>query len=288
MVIYPQRKGGAPMKKRLTNIIPTVITAISALLFLAPIVLILCNSLMSTGEVNDIYSITEGYSPLRLIPKITTIQQYYRIMIENPEYLVVFWNSMKIVVPIVTGQVIFASVAAYALSCFRFKGRNIIFFVYIAVMLMPSQATIVPNFIMVRRLGIIDTFYSVIFPGIFGAFGVVLLRQFMIGVPRDYIEAARIEGAGFIRILFKIVIPLVKGGFVSVIILCFVDSWGMVETPLVFLSDIKMQPISVYLSGATVTGELFAASALAMAVPLLLFLIGRDELIQGIELSGLK
>jgi len=276
------------MKKRLTNIIPTVITAISALLFLAPIVLILCNSLMSTGEVNDIYSITEGYSPLRLIPKITTIQQYYRIMIENPEYLVVFWNSMKIVVPIVTGQVIFASVAAYALSCFRFKGRNIIFFVYIAVMLMPSQATIVPNFIMVRRLGIIDTFYSVIFPGIFGAFGVVLLRQFMIGVPRDYIEAARIEGAGFIRILFKIVIPLVKGGFVSVIILCFVDSWGMVETPLVFLSDIKMQPISVYLSGATVTGELFAASALAMAVPLLLFLIGRDELIQGIELSGLK
>jgi multiple sugar transport system permease protein len=141
---------------------------------------------------------------------------------------------------------------------------------------------------MVRRLGMLDTFYSVIFPGIFGAFGVVLLRQFMLGVSRDYIEAARIEGAGFIRILFRIVIPLVKGGFVSVIILCFVDGWGMVEMPLVFLSDLTMQPISVFLSGAALSGELFAASAFAMVPPLLLFLLGREELIKGIELSGLK
>lgn len=276
------------MKKKLIRALPAVFVATAAIVFISPIVLILCNSLMSSAEVSGLYSITEGYAKLRLIPKMTTIEQHYRVMIENPAYLIVFWNSIKIAVPIVTGQVFFASLAAYALSCFEFKGRNVVFFIYVAVMLMPAQATIVPNFIMVRRLGLIDTFNSVIFPGIFGAFGVVLLRQFMLAVPRDYIEAARLEGAGFIRILFKIVIPLVKGGFVSVIILCFVDTWGMVETPLVFLSDITMHPISVFLSGAGVTEELFAASVLAMAPPLLLFLIGRDELIQGIELSGLK
>jgi len=275
-------------KKRLIKGLTTVFTVTAAMVFLSPIVIIIFNSLMSTTEVSGLYSITEGYARLRLIPKMTTIEQYYRIMIENPAYLIVFGNSMKITVPIVAGQVFFASLAAYALSCFEFKGKNVVFFVYVAVMLMPAQATIVPNFIIVRSLELIDSFYSIIFPGMFGAFGVVLLRQFMLAIPRDYIEAARIEGAGYIRILFRIVIPLVKGGFVSVIILCFVDSWGMVETPLVFLTNMTMHPISVFLSGMGITGELFAASVLAMAPPLLLFLIGRDELIKGIELSGLK
>lgn len=276
------------MKRRIVHALPIVFVVSVALMFLFPIAIVITNSLMSANEVNSLYVINEGYASLRFIPKRVTIDQHYRIMIENPAYLIVFWNSMKIVVPIVAGQVIIASFAAYSLSCFRFKGRDVVFFIYVAVMLMPSQATIVPNFIMVRRLGIIDTFYSVIFPGMFGAFGVVLLRQFMLSVPQEYIEAARIEGASYLHILFRIVIPLVKGGVVSVMILCFVDSWGMIETPLVFLSDIKMYPISVYLSGATLSGELFAASLLSMAVPLLIFLIGRDELIQGIELSGLR
>jgi len=275
-------------KKKVVNTLCTVLTGTAAMIFLLPILLVLCNSLMSSSEVNDLYAVTEGYAEFRMIPKITTIEQYYRALIENPGYLIVFWNSVRITVPIVIGQVFFASLAAYALSCFRFKGRNVIFFIYVAVMLMPSQATIVPNFIMVRRLAIIETYKSVIFPGIFGAFGVVLLRQFMLAIPRDYIEAARLEGASYMRVLFQIVVPLVKGGFVSVIILCFVDTWGMVETPIVFLSDIAMQPFSVFLSNAKITGELFAASVIAMAPPLLLFLIGRDELIQGIELSGLK
>jgi len=276
------------MKRKIIKALPAVFVAAAAIVFLLPIALVITNSLMSSNEVNSLYAANEGFASLRLIPNTVTLEQHYRIMIENPEYLVVFLNSMKIAVSIVGGQVIMASFAAYALSCFRFRGRDTVFFIYVAVMLMPSQATIVPNFLMVRRLGIIDTFYSVIFPGMFGAFGVVLLRQFMLAVPYEYIESARVEGASYLRILFSIVLPLVKGGLVSVIILCFVDSWSLIETPLVFLSDIKMHPISVYLSGATLSGELFAASLLSMAVPLLLFLIGRDELIQGIELSGLR
>ncbi|MGI6576905.1 MAG: carbohydrate ABC transporter permease [Eubacteriales bacterium] len=276
------------MIKKVIRALPTVFAVVTSGFFLLPIILVVFNSLMSSGEVNSLYAASNDYAVLRFIPKMTTIEQYYRVMIEDPAYLIVFWNSMRMVVPIVAGQVFFASLAAYALSCFEFKGREVIFFIYVAVMLMPSQATIVPNFIMVRRLGLIDTFQAVIFPGMFGAFGVVLLRQFMLAVPREYIEAARLEGSGFIRVLFQIVIPLVKGGFVSVIILCFVDNWGMVETPLVFLSDKTMSPISVFLSGAGMSGELFAASVLAMTPPLLLFLVGRDELVKGIELSGLK
>lgn len=115
------------MKKRVVNALPMVFTATAAAVFLAPIILVFCNSLMSSAEVNALYSMTEGFTELRLIPKMTTIEQYYRVMIENPAYLVVFWNSMKMVVPIVAGQVVLASVAAYALSCFRFRGRDIVF-----------------------------------------------------------------------------------------------------------------------------------------------------------------
>lgn len=275
------------MKARIIKALPTIFVAVFAIAFLFPIVLILITSLMSSREVSGLYG-GEGYSVLRLIPKMVTIEQYYTVLLEDPAYLTVFLNSVRIVLPTVAGQVFFATLAAYALSCFEFRGRDVIFFIYVAVMLMPTQATIVPNFIMIRRLGLMDRFEAVIFPGMFGAFGVVLLRQFMVSVPRDYIEAARIEGAGYFRILFRIVVPLVKGGVVSMIILCFVDCWGMVETPLVFLSEMTMFPMSVFLSGAGLSGELFAVSVLAMTPPLLLFLIGRDELIQGIELSGLK
>ena len=275
------------MRRRLKSLLCGGFVAVTALLVLLPIALVMVHALMSEQEILSLFG-SEGYARLRLIPHRLTLQQYYRVLIEQPEYLHTFWNSMGMTLPIVAGQTLVGTLAAYALGCYRFKGRTAVFFLYVAVMLMPSQATIVPNYIMVRRLGLLGGHASVILPGIFGTFGVVLLRQFMAAVPREYLEAAKLDGAGPLRTLFRVVLPLVWGGVASVVILCFVDSWGMVETPLVFLEEEKLYPLSVFLSGAKMSGTLFAASALAMTPPLLLFLAGRDELVRGIELSGLK
>ena len=123
-----------------------------------------------------------------------------------------FWNSLKIVLPLVIGQVAVGSMAAYVFAKLKFPHREKIFFLYIITMLMPFQVTLVPNYLVMDYLGLLDNPLSLILPGIFSAFGVFLLRQFMTYIPDSCIDAARIDGAGLVRIFFYIVLPMVNTG----------------------------------------------------------------------------
>lgn len=293
------------MKKTIGKVGLTAVMAALAVMFLFPIVLTFTNSLMSESEITtNFYAISKNrtaqnaddprlkgaYVNMKWIPDRVTLTQYYNVLVKKPQFLLMFWNSVRITVPIIAGQIVVASLAAYAFSQLRFRLREPLFFVYIVTMLMPFQVTLVPNFIMADKLGLLNSYGSIILPGIFSAFGVFLLRQYMIYIPYAYIEAARVDGASHLRIFTRIIVPMSRTGIAALAILVFIDNWNMVEQPLIFLHDAIKQPLSVYLSVISdgERGLAFAACALYMLPMLFVMLYAEKDLIEGIQLSGIK
>jgi multiple sugar transport system permease protein len=201
-----------------------------------------------------------------------------------------FWNSVIITVPIVVGQIIVSVLGAYAFAKLKFPFRDPLFFVYIIVMMMPFQVTLVPNFIILRQMKLLGSFAAIILPGIFSTFGVFLLKQFMAQVPDEYNEAAKIDGAGYFFTFLKIILPQCKGALASLAILVFIDNWNIVEQPLIFLEDEIKYPLSIFLSriNSSELGIAFACGILFMLPSLLVFLYGENYLVEGIQHSGLK
>ncbi|WP_445668084.1 carbohydrate ABC transporter permease [Paenibacillus sp. FSL H3-0333] len=271
-----------------------------ALLMLFPIGVTLINSFMSSREIGINYGpigqmnkVVEGrsdpFANLKWLPDQVSLEQYGKVLMDSPMYLSMFWNSVFLVVPIIAGQTVIAALAAYAFSKLRFRGREFLFLVYVLTMLMPFQVTLVPNYIMADRLGLLNSAGAIILPGIYAAFGVFMLRQFMLDIPYAYIEAAKMDGAGHLRIFYTIIVPMVQPGLAALTILLFVDYWNMVEQPLIFLDDPLRQPLSVYLSNvSSEKGLAFAASMIYMAPMVLLFLYAETYFIEGIQLSGIK
>ena len=268
-----------------------------AVLFLLPTVLTITNSFMSEAEIKSnygmIFSTTQGgyvskKVNLKFIPDKVTLSQYITGLIKSPEYLLKFWNSILLVVPIVILQVAIASVAAYSFTRWRGKIRSGIFFFYVILMLMPYQVTLVPNYLVSQWLGILNTRWAIILPGIFAPFSVFLLTKFMRRIPYSLIEAAKVDGAGEWEIFTKICLPQCRSALYSIAILVFIDYWNMVEQPLILLQDADAQPLSVFLSkiNAGEIGLAFAMATVYMIPSLLLFLHGEEYLVEGIANAG--
>lgn len=279
----------------------TVLMGMLALLMLFPILFTLANSFMTEGEISYNYQLIgkmvdveagglDSFINLKLIPDWLSFKQYSEVLIQTPVFLHMYWNSIFIVVPIIAGQVVVASLAAYAFAKLRFMGRDGLFLIYLMTMLMPFQVTLVPNYIVVEKLGLMNTSAALILPGIFSAFGVFMLRQFMLHIPSTYSEAAKIDGAGHFRIFYSIIVPLIRPGIAALVVLLFVDNWNMVEQPLIFLQDTFKQPLSLYLSQINegARGVAFAASVLYMIPMVLLYLYAESYFVEGIQLSGIK
>ncbi len=290
-----------PVVKVLRKGALTLVMAVIAVLLLIPIVITFTNSLMTEKEIEINYGpigqmneVIEGredpFVNLKLLPDQVSLDQYAKVLLDNPKYLTMFWNSVFMVVPIIAGQTLVAALAAYAFSKLKFRGRDPLFLIYVLTMLMPFQVTLVPNYIMADKLGILNSSYAIILPGIFAAFGVFMLRQFMLDIPYAYIEASKMDGAGHFLIFYKIIIPMIKPGLAALVILLFVDYWNMVEQPLIFLDDPFKQPLSVFLSRINEgeRGIAFAASILYMAPMVMLFLYAESYFIEGVQLSGIK
>ena len=274
-----------------------LLCAFFAVAFLLPTVLTITNSFMSESEINANYGMvfsttTGGYVSekvnLKFIPDKVTLSQYITGLVKSPEYLLKFWNSVILVVPIVILQVAIASVAAYSFTRWRGKLRSGIFFFYVILMLMPYQVTLVPNYLVSDWLGILNTRWSIIFPGMFAPFSVFLLTKFMRRIPYSLIEAAKVDGAGEWDIFTKICLPQCRSALYSIAILVFIDYWNMVEQPLILLQDAESQPLSVFLSSinAGEIGLAFAMATVYMIPSLLLFLHGEEYLVEGIANSG--
>ncbi|GIO38496.1 sugar ABC transporter permease [Paenibacillus antibioticophila] len=276
----------------------TLVMGTVAALFLFPIVITFTNSFMTAREIDINYGpigqMNEAtgknlFGNLKWLPDQVSMEQYGKVLVGSSMYLRMFWNSVFLVIPIIAGQTLVSAFAAYAFSKLQFRGRDRWFLVYVMTMLMPFQVTLVPNYIMADKLGLLNSPNAIIWPGIFAAFGVFMLRQFMLHIPYAYIEAAKMDGAGHLRIFTTIIVPMVKPGLAALVVLLFVDYWNMVEQPLIFLDDPFRQPLSVYLSRINdEPGIAFAASVLYMTPMVLLFLYAETYFIKGIQLSGIK
>lgn len=280
--------------------IATLIAAVFAILFLLPIVLTISNSFMASSEISSNYGtvfatndsggkvyIAEKVN-LKFIPDMVSFSQYITVLFKSPEYLLKFWNSVVLVGPIVVFQLVVASLASYGFARYRGRIREIIFFGYIILMLMPYQVTLVPNYLVSNWLNILDTYWAIWLPGIFSPFAVFLLTKFMRRIPTSVIEAAQIDGAGEWQIYRKICLPLCKGAICSAAILVFIDYWNMVEQPIILLSDAEKHPLSVFLSkiNAGEVGLAFAVATIYMVPSLLIFLYGEEYLVDGITYQG--
>ncbi|MFI3214042.1 MAG: carbohydrate ABC transporter permease [Eubacteriales bacterium] len=288
------------IRRNLTNMIITVMMTMICTIFLVPIIFTVCNSFMAGSEISANYGVIFATSDtggkefiaetvnLKFIPDMVSFSQYITVLLKSPEYLLKFWNSVILVAPIVVFQLLVASFAAYGFTRYRGRVREIIFFVYIILMLMPYQVTLVPNFLVSEWLGIIDTNWAIWLPGIFSPLAVFLLTKFMRRIPIGVIEAAKIDGAGEWQIFRKICMPLCKGAACSVAILIFIDYWNMVEQPLILLSDAEMHPLSVFLSkiNSGEVGLAFAVATIYMIPTLLVFLYGEEYLVEGITYQG--
>ena len=278
----------------------TVFAVMFAVVFLTPIVLTITNSFMSQTEINANYGaifaktekggkifISEKVN-LKFIPDMISFSQYITVLLKSPAYLIKFWNSVILVLPILVFQLAVAVFASYGFMRAKGKLKEIIFFTYIILMLMPYQVTLVPNYLVSNWFHLIDTRWSIWLPGIASPFAVYLLTKFMRRIPSSFIEAAQIDGAGEWQIFSKICFPLCKSCLYSVAILVFIDYWNMVEQPLILLSDTEMHPLSVFLSQVNTneTGLAFALATIYMIPGLLVFLYGEDYLVEGIMYQG--
>lgn len=280
--------------------IATLLAAGFAILFLLPIVLTISNSFMSATEISANYGsvfattdtggkvyISEKVN-LKFIPDMVSFSQYITVLFKSPEYLLKFWNSVVLVGPIVLFQLLVASLASYGFARYTGKLRQIVFFLYIILMLMPYQVTLVPNYLVSEWLNILDSYWAIWLPGIFSPFAVYLLTKFMRRIPTSMIEAAQIDGAGEWQIYRRICMPLCKGALCSAAILVFIDYWNMVEQPLILLSDEETYPLSIFLSriNAGEIGLAFAVATIYMVPSLLVFLYGEEYLVDGITYQG--
>ena len=258
---------GIHHKRRKSLVVRTlcfIFAASFAIIFLFPTVVTIANSFMSQSEISSnygmVFSTTDSGAKayiskkvnIKLIPDMVSFSQYFTVLLKSPSYLLKFWNSVILVVPITVFQILIACLASYGFARAEGKIKGIIFFGYIILMLMPYQVTLVPNYLVADWFHILNTNWAIWLPGIFSPFSVYLLTKYMKRIPKALFEAAQIDGAGEWKLFTKVAMPICKGAIYSCAILVFIDYWNMVEQPLILFTDTEKYPLSVFLSAPDV------------------------------------
>lgn len=264
------------------------------LFFCAPVCFLLSGSILSRQELQEsllpLMADTQSMITWRFFPMYPTFSHYGKILLQTPQFFVVFWNSMKIVVCILLGQLLIGVPAAWAFAVYPFRFRKVLFTLYIVLMLMPFQVTMLSSYLVLNGLGLLNTHKAIILPAVFSTYPVFLVYRGFCNLPRGLIEAARIDGAGEWMIFVKLGLPLASGGILSAMVLGFLEYWSLIEQPLAFLEDQALWPLSLYLPEISLqqAGYSFVASVITLIPAVFVFLSGREYLEQGIAASALK
>lgn len=260
-----------------------------------PIVFLIVGSLMGETEIKAnlgavLGSNTREYIDWSFLPLYPTLQSYVKVLLDTPEFFVMFWNSVKICFGILLGQFLIATPCAWGFAQGKFKHKKGLFFVYIILMLLPFQVLMLSEYLMLNRLNLLDTLWSVILPGVFNTFPVFIMCYFFKSIPATILEAARVDGASEWRIFIQIGLPLGKSGVISALLLSFFENWNLIEQPMLFLEDKQKWPLSLQLPNISFENADVAivSSIIAMILPILLFLTFQSELEEGIATSASK
>lgn len=206
-----------------------------------------------------------------------------------------FFNSLLVATITTIGQVIFSALAGYAFARLKFPFRNLIFLIFLITMLVPPQVNIIPLFFLMREMHLIDTYQALILPGMFGGFGIFLMRQYFLGLPKDLEESARIDGCNILQTFFKIALPLALPTVATLALFTFVTTWNSFMWPLIVTNSESMRTLPVGLAifkgsfrEITLWGELLACSVICTIPVIGVFLIGKKYFINDIMQGGVK
>ncbi|MBD2868849.1 carbohydrate ABC transporter permease [Paenibacillus arenilitoris] len=263
-----------------------ILLAVISILFLMPFVWMLRSSLMSLSQI--------FVMPPVWLPSPFKWDNFTRALTELP-FDRFFLNTIIIVALGLAGTVVSSTIAAFGFSRIEWKGRNIIFMILLSSMMLPGAVTLIPTFIGWKELGFYDTFYPLIVPAFFGGgmFNIFLLRQFYMTIPRDFDEAAVVDGATYFQIYYRIILPLSRSAVIVISLFTFLGTWNDFFGPLIYLKSAEKYTLALGLQmfQGTYSSQwdlLMAASAAVILPCVLVFLLGQKYFLEGITLTGLK
>lgn len=280
------------------QLLALVILIAIAVLILIPLVFTFLYSFFPPTEIKDYlkgaaetrYDNTKWLEVL-FAPAMFSVRQYYTILIEVPRYLQLFVNSTMYTAAILFGQALVIPLMAFGLSRFTFRGRDALFFLILMLMLLPFQVTMAPSVYVLNFLKLMDTPWAIILPMCFSPFYIFLLRQYMVTLPNELLEAGMMDGAGPFRSFVHVVVPVCRPILGAAAALSFADCWNLVEQPLTFLAKApNLQPLSVMFNQLSQEGSdvAFAGAALYILPALLVYFYFQEDILLGIQLSELK
>ena len=277
---------GRRRREQLLNVLAWVLLAIGAILSTVPFLWMVSTSLKDIDQVYE-------YPPA-IIPDPVVWRNYIEAFRRIP-FGRFFFNSAYISAAVVLGQLFTCSLAGYAFARLRFPGRDAIFIGYLATMMIPFAVLMIPLFITMRTFGWANTHYALIFPYLSTAFGTFLMRQFMLTLPRELEDAARIDGCSYFRLYWRIILPLTKPALATLGILTFMNIWNDFLWPLIIISSVQKKTLPLGLlmfqeqSAMKTPWHLVMAAATFSIVPILIvFTLGQKYYVQGIVTTGLK
>lgn len=274
-----------PNKKRLiSRVIVTLIVIGIALMFLFPFIWMLSTSFKYEIDVMEF--------PIRIIPKNWNFNNYKTVW-NNSDFPTYYLNSIKVSSITILGELCITTMAAYAFARLQFRGKKFLYTMYLATMMVPGQVLLLPKYIYFSELGITNTHLSLIMPGLFSVFGVMLMRNVFSQIPFEYSEAGYVDGAGHIHIFLKLILPLAKPGLMTLLLLSFTWVWNDYMNPLVFLSDNNLLTLTVGLQRfqeeASTNYALIMAGATTSLIPLIIiFFFAQKHFIESFASAGIK
>ncbi|WP_372632557.1 carbohydrate ABC transporter permease [Cohnella sp.] len=265
-----------------SRLLVTVLMLVAGAFMIVPFLWMISTSFQSASEVFS-----------RWLPSKLDWSNHKRIWTGNYNFVPYYMNSLKVSLISTAGAVFLSAFAAYGFARVEFKGRNALFLVYLSMMMIPPQVIFVPKFIMFNWMNIYNTHWALILPGMFSIFGVFMLRQFFMGVPREITESAFLDGAGHFKIFFRLILPLAKPALATFAIIDFSWHWNDYENALVFLTSPKLYTIPLGLQNFILENNvdyngMMAASSAAIVPMIAIFLLGQKYIIQGIASSAVK
>lgn len=272
------------MTRRLVKAAAYAFLAVTAVVTIAPLAWMLAASFMPTGQASTF--------PPSFIPRPPTLEQYVQLFtrLNVSRYLI---NSVLLSVSVTAISLVVNSMAGYAFAKYRFRGKAPLFKLLIASMVIPAQVTMLPLFLMLNRMGLINTYVGVIIPGMASIFGIFLIRQFAMSIPDSLIEAARMDGASDFRVYFSVILPLCRPILITLAIFTFMGTWNDFLWPLIVMTDDSMYTLPVAIAG--LVGEhvqdtelMMAGSVITVLPVLLVFAAMQKHYIKGIMAGGIK
>jgi len=275
---------GRPRLK-LSRIILTALLAVFTLTMLFPLLWMISASFKYEADVFQF--------PIQWIPENPNFGNYATVWFGKYDFPLYYWNTIKLSVIVTVLQLIISAMGAFAFAKIRFTFREPLFALFLATMMIPDQVTIVPKFMLMKELHLLNTHAGIVLMMVFSVYGVFLLRQNMISIPDALIEAAKIDGAGYGRIFWQIMLPMCTPALITLGILRFIWTWNDYQTALIFLSDQKLYTLQLGMSQfASESGAFYSqmmAAAVCAIVPLLiLFVIGQKNIMEGIASGAVK